>query len=88
MRIFLQSGEEVAESGRLGRAQLLANFVHELDDAWLGFRQPSRSRKTASIIQIRRIPASSGFGQNISVCAGRLGCFSYSTRRAFLLSKF
>ena len=26
----------VAESGRLGRAQLLANFVHELDDVWLG----------------------------------------------------
>ena len=61
MRIFLQSGEEVAESGRLGRAQLLANFVHELDDVWLGSREPSRSRNTAFMVQIRRIPAKSGF---------------------------
>ena len=29
-------GYEVAESDRLGRAQLLANFVDELDDVWLG----------------------------------------------------
>ena len=46
-------------------AQLLANFVHELDDVWLGSGNRPGAVVPPSIVQIRRIPVKSGFRQKI-----------------------
>ena len=67
---------EARESRRAGEgrpsAAVCANFVHELDDVWLGSRnrpgavpEPSRNRYTAFMVQIRRILAKSGFRQKV-----------------------